>query len=166
MMPRSTPCPQNHPLASAGLSARPRLRWPQPFINSAERGRGGVCDTRVPVPSEAVGAGAERGRMGTGCRGARQDGVGGFSRPSGAVLVAAPVWSSVCARRAVLVPPCCGGVWGYVEGAPSRRVPCGAPCELWSGGVLLSHTLPSAVPLPCWVLASGFGMGPGVSPRP
>ena len=54
----------------------------------------------------------------------------------------------------------------YVKGAPSRRVPCGAPCELWSGGVLLSHTLPSAVPLPCWVLASGFGMGPGVSPRP
>ena len=34
------------------------------------------------------------------------------------------------------------------------------------GGVLLSHTLPGAVPLPCWVLASGFGMGPGVSPRP
>ena len=34
------------------------------------------------------------------------------------------------------------------------------------GGVLLSHTLPGAVPSPCQVLASGFGMGPGVSPGP
>ena len=33
-----------------------------------------------------------------------------------------------------------------------------------SGGVLLSHILPDAVPLALWVLASGFGMGPGVSP--
>ena len=31
-----------------------------------------------------------------------------------------------------------------------------------SGGVLLSHTLPGAVPSALWVLASGFGMGPGV----
>ena len=35
-----------------------------------------------------------------------------------------------------------------------------------SGGVLLSHTLPGAVPSPCQVLTSGFGMGPGVSPGP
>ena len=33
-----------------------------------------------------------------------------------------------------------------------------------SGGDLLSHTLPGAVPSALWVLASGFGMGPGVSP--
>ena len=33
-----------------------------------------------------------------------------------------------------------------------------------SGGVLLSHTLPGAVPSALRVLASGFGMGPGVSP--
>ena len=33
-----------------------------------------------------------------------------------------------------------------------------------SGGVLLSHTLAGAVPSALWVLASGFGMGPGVSP--
>ena len=33
-----------------------------------------------------------------------------------------------------------------------------------SGGDLLSHTLPSAVPSALWVLATGFGMGPGVSP--
>ena len=38
--------------------------------------------------------------------------------------------------------------------------------ECWCGGVLLSHTLPGAVPSPCQVLASGFGMGPGVSPGP
>jgi hypothetical protein len=33
-----------------------------------------------------------------------------------------------------------------------------------SGGVLLSHTLSGAVPLALVGLASGFGMGPGVSP--
>ena len=32
------------------------------------------------------------------------------------------------------------------------------------GGVLLSHTLSSAVPSALKGLASGFGMGPGVSP--
>ena len=32
------------------------------------------------------------------------------------------------------------------------------------GGVLLSHTLAGAVPLALKGLASGFGMGPGVSP--
>ena len=41
-----------------------------------------------------------------------------------------------------------------------------ALCHVWCGGVLLSHTLSGAVPLPCQVLASGFGMGPGVSPGP
>jgi hypothetical protein len=32
------------------------------------------------------------------------------------------------------------------------------------GSVLLSHTLAGAVPSALWGLASGFGMGPGVSP--
>ena len=32
------------------------------------------------------------------------------------------------------------------------------------GGDLLSHNLPVAVPSACAGLASGFGMGPGVSP--
>ena len=32
--------------------------------------------------------------------------------------------------------------------------------------MLLSHTLPGAVPSPCQALASGFGKGPGVTPGP
>ena len=42
----------------------------------------------------------------------------------------------------------------------------GPPCKCWCGGVLLSHTLPGAVPSPCRALASRFGMGLGVSPGP
>ena len=59
---------------------------------------------------------------------------------------------------------CVGGKRG------SPREPVGArpggtvSCE--SGGALLSHTLSGAVPSPCRALASGFGMGPGVSPWP
>ena len=57
---------------------------------------------------------------------------------------------------------------GKKRGTP--REPVGArpggtvSCE--SGGALLSHTLSGAVPSPCRALASGFGMGPGVSPWP
>ena len=36
----------------------------------------------------------------------------------------------------------------------------------WVGGNLLSHPLPGAVPSARAGLASGFGMGPGVSPPP
>ena len=59
-------------------------------------------------------------------------------------------------------------VRGGKRGSP--REPVGArpggtvSCE--SGGALLSHTLSGAVPSPCRALASGFGMGPGVSPWP
>jgi hypothetical protein len=35
--------------------------------------------------------------------------------------------------------------------------------QIKSGGVLLSHKVPLAVPSALRVLASGFGMGPGVS---
>ena len=40
----------------------------------------------------------------------------------------------------------------------------GASRNVCSGGVLLSHTLSSAVPSAQVALASGFGMGPGVPP--
>ena len=48
--------------------------------------------------------------------------------------------------------------WGVRVGLPTLFV------WLVSGGVLLSHTLPCAVPSALKGLASGFGMGPGVSP--
>ena len=44
------------------------------------------------------------------------------------------------------------------------RVPAGD--GVWSGGLLLSHTLPRAVPSALEGLTSGFGMGPGVSLPP
>ena len=51
------------------------------------------------------------------------------------------------------------------RGFPERYARRDPPtCEC--GGVLLSHTLSSAVPSPCQALASGFGKGPGVSPGP
>ena len=72
-----------------------------------------------------------------------------------------------------LVPGCGVGVaslpagvgvvllWVVKKGGPHV---CGAPLlEVGGGGVLLSHTLASAVPSACPGLASGFGMGPGVS---
>jgi hypothetical protein len=58
------------------------------------------------------------------------------------------------------------GFWGWVcvlnVGGPNRGGWGLDQCV--SGGDLLSHTLPGAVPSALWVLASGFGMGPGVSP--
>ena len=68
-------------------------------------------------------------------------------------------------------PGCfCGGVWVWVVSVSGMRKPLGACAPrgflyVWCGGVLLSHTLSGAVPSPCQALASGFGMGPGVSPR-
>ena len=57
--------------------------------------------------------------------------------------------------------------WGETRippGARGARPGGTVSCE--SGGALLSHTLSGAVPSPCRALASGFGMGPGVSPWP
>ena len=50
-------------------------------------------------------------------------------------------------------------------GKPGERYcSTGFRVKCYSGGVLLSHTLASAVPLPCQVLASGFGMCTGRFP--
>ena len=70
-----------------------------------------------------------------------------------------------------------GGFPGrYARREPPREIrkgPSGNPAgdstrrsNVECGGVLLSHTLSSAVPSPCQALASGFGKGPGVSPGP
>src|SRR5699024_9716439 len=53
------------------------------------------------------------------------------------------------------------GAVGMAEGPYNGVV--GALWECLSGGVLLSHTLSSAVPSALGGLASGFGMCPGVS---
>ena len=76
------------------------------------------------------------------------------------------VWCGPVVRSGVGFATCprvvCPGMWKK-EGA---RWWCPLPVRFGCGGVLLSHTLPGAVPSPCQVLASGFGMGPGVSPGP
>ena len=61
-------------------------------------------------------------------------------------------------------PAVVGGVLNAGDPPTTAVVVGGSRPEWLSGGVLLSHTLPGAVPSALWVLASGFGMGPGVSP--
>jgi hypothetical protein len=56
------------------------------------------------------------------------------------------------------------GAGGVVKGVRAPPSLAGPVPVVWCGGVLLSHTLPGAVPSALRVLASGFGMGPGVSP--
>ena len=51
-----------------------------------------------------------------------------------------------------------------VNAEKPRTKRCGAFPEKLFGGVLLSHPVPRAVPSALKGLASGFGMGPGVSP--
>jgi hypothetical protein len=59
------------------------------------------------------------------------------------------------------------GWWGYGEGGSLREHRCSRgdpPSQRMSGGDLLSHAASRAVPSALVGLASGFGMGPGVSP--
>ena len=74
-----------------------------------------------------------------------------WSRLSGGVSGAGVVVEWLSPRRG----------WGPLVGFPA---PCGD--GVWSGGFLLSHTLPRAVPSALEGLTSGFGMGPGVSLPP
>ena len=82
------------------------------------------------------------------------------------------VWCVVSLRLSLLcfrvsrVSRVCGGFRWYGDGPGRVWILSGPSCYVWCGGVLLSHTLSGAVPSPCQVLASGFGMGPGVSPGP
>jgi hypothetical protein len=57
-----------------------------------------------------------------------------------------------------------GGVFLFGNAEHPRTVWFGGVLESVFGGVLLSHTLSGAVPSALEGLASGFGMGPGVSP--
>ncbi len=55
-------------------------------------------------------------------------------------------------------------LWGGNGTGPAPGVLGAGPVWCMSGGVLLSHPVSRAVPSALKGLASGFGMGPGVSP--
>ena len=59
-----------------------------------------------------------------------------------------------------------GACWWWIRKIPGRAKARRGSNRNVCGGVLLSHTLPGAVPSPCQALASGFGKGPGVTPGP
>ena len=63
--------------------------------------------------------------------------------------------------------PTVGVMINLMYRAEEKRPTVGWAFSVWlSGGVLLSHTVPGAVPSALVGLASGFGMLPGVSPPP
>ena len=75
-------------------------------------------------------------------------------------LTVAPVKRMGCVD---LMPVgCCVWVWVGPRGLFALS---GGPCRVVRRRATLPH-LSGAVPSPCQVLASGFGMGPGVSPGP
>ena len=111
-----------------GLTARPARR---PLLRTARTRR---RPTGSPRWARAPGAGA----------GPRNGGEVGVSRRSN-TAVSLPVGPQPGMR--------------FSAGMQSRPTPSGsASTERLSGGVLLSHTLPSAVPSALEGLASGFGM--------
>jgi hypothetical protein len=62
-------------------------------------------------------------------------------------------------------PPACSGVSICIDTTGQKGMTTHHKSVV-SGGVLLSHTLPCAVPSALKGLTSGFGMGPGVSLSP
>ena len=85
-----------------------------------------------------------------------------LSRPAGLAGMLSHLWRGL-ARRSCSCSLRGRGFGGFKCGRPQPGG-WGLDRDVLSGGVLLSHTLPGAVPSALWVLASGFGMGPGVSP--
>ncbi len=95
--------------------------------------------------------------------------VPGTRRPSAPrlILLSRPPGLAVARRVAstVLGHLFSSMIWTYTKGPPgSQSTTLAGPLERVLGGVLLSHTPSSAVPSALVGLASGFGMGPGVSP--
>jgi hypothetical protein len=71
--------------------------------------------------------------------------------------------SAVWGMKSFVGPPT-PAILRQTRKSPDRLFPVRALSQCMSGGVLLSHTVTSAVPSALKGLASGFGMEPGVSP--
>ena len=116
----------------------------------------------------ALSAGRLHGRGGVGAGGVGRRGGGALGRGGAAHRPNLSVASGTEKRARPGSSPWHQGkrrenaVPGHRERA--HRVLVGPFREWLSGGVLLSHTVTSAVPSALKGLASGFGMGPGVSP--
>ena len=123
---------------------------------------------------DAVGCGGARRSGACLCRVVPRSAVtmaaGLTSASCGAVVCAgARWWDAVGVVWCRVVPSVVGAdapACGYGKAPGHCLVVPGLSSTCWCGGVLLSHILSGAVPSPCQVLASGFGMGPGVSPGP
>src|SRR6185312_13299424 len=153
---------------AAGVGAGARVRIPR---LTAGRGSGAVgrpgASARVRIPPTGLGtvaglpAGGRVSALSVGP--ARAPGAGGRAGrgPAGGTATAARirVLGPIVAHR--IHPFSSAGLrkrrWGPPKWSPSRKM---------SGGVLLSHAVPRAVPSAQKGLASGFGMGPGVSLSP
>jgi hypothetical protein len=126
-------------------------------------GPGAGTRVRVRPPAMGTVAGLPARVSPLGVRPARAAGAGDRSGrgPAGGPATATRMWvlGPIVAHR--IHPFGSAGLqkhrWGPPKWSPSRKM---------SGGVLLSHAVPRAVPSAQKGLASGFGMGPGVSLSP
>jgi hypothetical protein len=91
-------------------------------------------------------------------RAMRQNGASAYSPPL-------PAWMANRAPTSAHAGCSLGVMIARTNAAKPRTVGSGASLvTVERGGVLLSHQVPLAVPSALAGLASGFGMGPGVSP--